>query len=153
MRVMGLDYGSKTVGVALTDPLGFSACPLETITRDSETKLRRTLARLQKLVTEYGVEKIVLGLPVNMDGTEGERAAKTLDFKTKLEQRLQLPVILQDERLTTMAADDLLQEMNVPRNQRKQYIDQLAASIILEDYMNGEKIRKQRDSLLTEPSE
>lgn len=137
MRIMGLDYGSKTVGVALTDPLGITAQPLETITRESENKLRRTLARLEAIVSEYHVDSIVLGLPINMDDSVGDRALKSLEFKEKLEKRLQLPVIMQDERLTTVEADAILDEMRVPRSERKQYIDKIAAAFILEDYMNS----------------
>ena len=145
MRIMGLDYGSRTVGVALTDPLGITAQPLETITRTSENKLRRTLARLEEIVREYQVERIVLGLPVNMDDSLGERAQKSLEFKTKLENRLHLPVILQDERLTTIAADEVLEEMNVPREERKKYIDKIAAACILEDYMTGQEMQQNKD--------
>jgi putative holliday junction resolvase len=139
MRIMGLDYGSKTVGVALTDPLGITAQPLETITRESENKLRRTLARLEAIVSEYQVGSIVLGLPVNMDGSVGDRALKSLEFKEKLEKRLQLPVTMQDERLTTVEADGILDEMRVPHSERKQYIDKIAAAFILEDYMHSNK--------------
>ena len=137
MRIMGLDYGSKTVGVALTDALGLTVQPLETITRDSENKLRRTLARLEEIVSEYQVGSIILGLPVLMDDSIGLRAQKTLEFKSKLEKRLGLPVILQDERLTSVAADEILSEMNVPVSRRKQYIDKIAAAVILEDYLSA----------------
>ena len=136
MRIMGLDYGSKTVGVALTDPLGLTVQPLETITRDSENKLRRTLARLEEIVTEYQVGSIILGFPVHMDDSIGLRAQKSLEFKSKLERRLGLPVLLQDERLTTVAADEILREMEVPGEHRKQYIDKIAAALILEDYLS-----------------
>ena len=138
MRIMALDYGSKTVGVALTDPLGYTCQPFETITRGSENKLRRTLARLEIIAEEYQVEKIILGFPVNMDDSVGERAQKSLEFKTKLENRLNIPVVLQDERLTTVAADDILDEMDIPAGERKKYIDQIAASIILRDYLDSE---------------
>ena len=137
MRIMALDYGSKTVGVALTDPLGVTCQPFETITRESENKLRRTLARLETIAGEYQVGMIVLGLPLNMDDSVGERAQKSLEFKTKLEKRMGLPVILQDERLTTMAADEILDEMEIPAGERKKYIDQIAASIILRDYLDN----------------
>ena len=137
MRIMGLDYGSKTVGVALSDPLGLTAQPLETITRDSENKLRRTLARLEAIVKEYQVGSIILGLPVHMDDSIGQRARKSLEFKTKLENRLKIPVIMQDERLTTAAADEVLREMDVPASERKQYIDKIAAALILKDYMTA----------------
>ena len=95
MRLLGLDYGSKTVGVAVTDPLGYTAQPLETITRKEENKLRRTLARIEQLVGEYQIEKIVLGYPVNMDGSAGERAELALAFKAMLERRTKLEVIMQ----------------------------------------------------------
>ena len=134
---MGLDYGSKTVGVALSDPLGLTAQPFETITRDSENKLRRTLARLEVIVKEYQVGSIILGFPVHMDDSIGQRARKSLEFKTKLENRLQIPVILQDERLTTAAADEVLRDMDVPVSERKQYIDKIAAALILSDYMTA----------------
>ena len=137
MRIMGLDYGSKTVGVALTDPLGLTAQPLETITRDSENKLRRTLARLETIVKEYQVGSIILGFPVHMDDSISQRARKSLEFKTKLEQRLGIPVIMQDERLTTAEADEVLRDMNVPASQRKQYIDKIAAALILKDYLSA----------------
>ena len=87
MRILGLDYGSKTVGVAVSDPLGLTAQKVETIWRKQENKLRRTLARIEELVAEYGVEKIVVGLPKNMNNTLGERAEKSLEFKEMLEKR------------------------------------------------------------------
>ena len=136
---MGLDYGSKTVGVALTDPLRITSQPFETVARQTENKLRKTLARLEQIVHEYEVSQIVMGLPLNMDGSRGERALKTLEFKEKLEKRLGMTVEMQDERLTTVEADSLLDEMNISRSDRKQYIDSIAASIILEDYMNNIK--------------
>ena len=139
MRLLGLDYGSKTVGVAVTDPLGYTAQPLETITRKEENKLRRTLARIEQLVGEYQIEKIVLGYPVNMDGSAGERAELALAFKAMLERRTKLEVIMQDERLTTVAADEILQECGMPREKRKTVIDQVAAGLILQDFMENTK--------------
>lgn len=137
MRIMGLDYGSKTVGVAISDDLLLTAQPVETITRESENKLRRTFARIEQLVQEYQVELIVLGLPLNMDDTRGERADKTLEFKEKLEKRCGLEVVLQDERLSTIAAKETLTEMGVKGRDLKQYVDKIAASYILQDYLNG----------------
>lgn len=136
-RIMGLDYGSKTVGVALTDDLQMTAQPLETITRDSEGKLRRTLARIEEIISLYDVGEIVLGLPLNMDDSVGERAGKALEFKEKLEKRTGLPVTMQDERLSTVAAEEVLEEMGVRRTQMKQYVDKVAAACILEDFLNG----------------
>ena len=105
MRIMGLDYGSKTVGVAVSDPLKVTAQGIETIQRKSEGKLRQTLARIQELAGEYQVGGFVLGFPKNMDNTEGERCEKTLEFKELLEKRCGMPVVLWDERLTTVAAE------------------------------------------------
>ena len=135
MRVMGLDYGSKTVGVAISDALLLTAQPVETIERTTEDKLRRTLARIEALIKEYDVEKIVLGYPLNMDDSVGPRAQKTLEFKEKLEKRTQLPVILQDERLSTFVAKETLSEMGVKPQEQKQYVDKIAASFILQDYL------------------
>ena len=134
-RIMGLDYGSKTVGVALTDPLRITSQPFETVVRKSENKLRQTLSRLEQIISEYDVRLIVLGCPLNMDGSAGERARKTLEFKELLEKRTDMEVVLQDERLTSVEADGLLEEMDIPGSERKKYIDQLAASLILKDYM------------------
>lgn len=139
MRVLGLDYGSKTVGVAICDPLGWTAQPVETIVRNEENKLRKTLARIEALVKEYGVEKIVLGLPRNMDGSSGERVKKTLEFKAMLERRTKLPIILWDERLTTVAAEEILMESGIRRENRKAYVDQIAAGLILQEYLDSIK--------------
>lgn len=137
MRIMGLDYGSKTVGVAICDPLGITAQGIETIERKEENKLRKTLARIEALVAEYGVEKIVLGFPKNMNNTIGERAEKTLDLKETLERRTGLPVILWDERLTTVEAERTLIESGVRRENRKQYVDKIAAVFILQGYLDS----------------
>ena len=137
MRVMGLDYGSKTVGVAICDPLGITAQGIETIERKEENKLRKTLARIEELVKEYGVEKIVLGLPKNMNNTLGERAEKSLELKGMLERRIGIPVIMWDERLTTVEAERTLIESNVRRENRKKYIDKIAAVFILQGYLDS----------------
>ena len=137
MRVLGLDYGSRTVGVAVSDPLGLTAQPLITIERREENKLRRTLAQIEDLVREYGVEQIVLGFPKNMNDTLGERAEKTLEFQEKLTRRTGLPVILWDERLTTVAAERVLIEEGVRREHRKERIDQIAAALILQGWLDG----------------
>lgn len=137
-RIMGLDYGSKTVGVAISDALLLTAQPAETIQRESENKLRRTLARISELVSEHHVEKIVLGLPLLPEGEAGERAEKTLVFKTMLEKRTGLDVILVDERFSTDAAREELREMGIPRERQKAYLDQLAACHILEAYLHGD---------------
>lgn len=136
-RIMGLDYGSKTVGVAVSDPLGITAQAVEIIRRKEENKLRRTLARIEELILEYDVEKIVLGLPLHMNGDEGIRAQVSLEFKEKLERRTGLPVEMYDERLTTVEADEIMMEVGVRREDRKKYVDMIAAQIILQDYMDN----------------
>ena len=137
MRFMGLDYGSKTVGVSISDALLLTAQGIETIERKEENKLRKTLARIEALIKEYEVEKIVLGLPLNMNDTIGERAQKTLEFKAMLERRTGLEVILWDERLTTVEAEQILIESNVRREDRKKYIDKIAAGFILQGYLDS----------------
>ena len=137
MRILGLDYGSKTVGVAVSDPLGLTAQSVETIWRKQENKLRQTLARIEELAAEYQAEKIVLGLPKNMNNTIGERAEKTLEFREMLERRTGLPVVMWDERLTTVEAERTLIEASVRRENRKQYLDQLAAVFILQGYLDS----------------
>lgn len=137
-RIMGLDYGSKTIGVAISDVLGLTAQPLETIERSGENKLRRSLARIVEIVREKDIKKIVVGLPINMDGRSGERAALTLEFVEKLKLRVDIPIVMQDERLTTVEADEILDESGVKKQDRKQFIDQIAAGIILKEYMEKE---------------
>lgn len=141
MRVLGLDYGSKTVGVAISDPLGLTAQGVETIWRKQENKLRRTLARIDELISEYQVERIVLGFPKNMNNTIGERAEKSLEFKEMLEKRTGLPVIMWDERLTTIEANRTLMEAGVRRENRKEHIDELAAIFILQGYLDSLSIK------------
>lgn len=137
MRILGLDYGSKTVGVAVSDPLGLTAQKVETIWRKQENKLRRTLARIEELIAEYEVEKIVLGFPKNMNNTVGERAEKALEFGEMLKKRTGLEVIMWDERLTTVEADRTLIEVGVRRENRKQYLDGIAAVFILQGYLDS----------------
>ena len=142
MRIMGLDFGDKTVGVALTDELLMTAQPLETICRERWNKFRKTLKRLDEIISEYNVEKIVIGKPLNMDDTEGERIERTRIFEEELRKRTGLEIIEVDERLTTVEADEILDEMGVPRLERKQYIDKIAATIILESYLRCGKAKR-----------
>ncbi|MBR4671102.1 MAG: Holliday junction resolvase RuvX [Butyrivibrio sp.] len=139
MRIMGLDYGSKTVGVAISDELLLTAQGKEIIRRKEENKLRKTLARIEELIVEYGVEKIVLGLPVNMDMTPSVRSELCLEFKDKIERRTNIPVIMWDERLTTVEADEIMDELEIRGRERKEYVDMIAAQIILQDYLNNRK--------------
>ena len=141
-RILGLDFGSKTTGTALSDPLKTIASPFETIKRDKEGKLRPTLRRIVEIAVQNDVELIVLGEPLNMDDTRGERAEKSAEFKKMLEHRLEMdglkiPVVLWDERLSTIGADEILEESGIVSSERKQYIDKIAAALILEDYMNN----------------
>ena len=136
MRVLGLDYGSKTVGVAVSDPLGLTAQGVETVWRKQENKLRRTLARIEEIISEYQVTEIVLGYPKNMNNTEGDRVEKTKEFKEMLERRTGLLVTLWDERLTTVAAEKVLMESGVRRENRKAVIDKVAACLILQGYLD-----------------
>ena len=136
MRIMGLDFGSKTVGVAISDPLLLTAQGIEIIQRKEENKLRRTLARLEELIKEYEVTQIVLGLPKNMNNTLGDRARLTEEFKEKLERRTGLPVSMWDERLTTVAADKAMMEAGIRREHRKEYVDKIAAVFILQGYLD-----------------
>ncbi|WP_069997916.1 Holliday junction resolvase RuvX [Cellulosilyticum sp. I15G10I2] len=137
MRILGLDFGTKTTGVAVSDPFGWTAQGLEIIRRQDENNLKPTLARLNELCSEYKVEKIVLGLPKNMNNSIGERGEKTLLFKEKLEAKLKIPVVVWDERLSTVAAEGFLLEADVSRKKRKQVIDKLAATIILQNYLDA----------------
>lgn len=136
MRILGLDFGSVTTGVAVSDALGMTAQGLETITRPDENKLRKTCARIEEIIAETGAGKIVLGYPKNMNNTEGERAEKTRAFKAMLERRTGLPVILWDERWTTVAADRILMETGVRRENRKAVVDKIAAVLILQGYLD-----------------
>jgi putative Holliday junction resolvase len=137
MRIMGLDYGTKTVGVAISDALCLTAQGIETITRKEENKLRRTCARIEELIREYEVERIVLGLPKHMNNDIGERAEKSLEFKEMLERRTGLEVVMWDERLTTVSAERTLMESGVRREDRKKYIDKIAAVFILQGYLDS----------------
>ena len=145
MRIMGLDYGSKTVGVAVSDPLGYTAQALETITREEENKLRQTYRRLEELIAQRGITTVVLGYPKNMDDSIGERGKKTEECKAALERRTGLPVILWDERLTTVAADEILEESGVPKKDRKKVIDKVAAAIILQEFLDSEKAAAKKE--------
>ena len=135
MRILGLDFGSKTVGVAISDPLLITAQGLEIIRRTEENKLRKTLARIEEIIKEYEVTEIVLGLPLNMDDTEGERAKLSREFGHKLEARCGIPVTMWNERLTTVEADEIMNEAGIKGKERKEYVDMIAAQLILEGYM------------------
>ena len=144
MRILGLDFGSKTVGVAVSDGLLLTAQGVETIERKDENKLRKTCARIEELIAEYEITEIVLGLPKNMNNTEGERVEKTKAFGEMLERRTGLPVHYWDERLTTVAAKQILMESGVRRENRKAVIDKVAAGLILQGYLDCLKTKEDR---------
>lgn len=140
-----MDFGSKTVGVAISDPLGLTAQGLEIIRRKQENKLRQTLARIEELIGEYQVETIVLGFPKHMNNTVGDRAEKSLEFQEMLERRTGLPVVMWDERLTTVEANRTLMECDVRRENRFKYVDELAAVFILQGYLDSLAIRRRME--------
>lgn len=150
MRILGLDFGSKTVGVAVSDGLLLTAQGVEIVRRQSPNKLRQTLARIESLVAEYEVDRIVLGYPKNMNNTEGERCEKTKEFKEMLERRTGLPVILWDERLTTVAADNYMMEAGIRREDRKSYVDEIAAVFILQGYLDYLALHKDESNEVRE---
>lgn len=145
MRIMGLDFGAKTVGVAISDPLLITAQGIEIIRRKDENKLRQTLARIEELIVEYEVEEIVLGLPKNMNDTLGVRVELTNEFREKLERRTGLVVHMWDERLTTVAADKAMIEAGLRREERKEHVDKLAAVFILQGYLDLRARKKQEE--------
>ena len=136
VRTMGLDVGTKTVGVALSDELGWTGQALTTVRR---TNLKADLAALKKIVQAHEVTRAVVGLPLNMDGSEGPRAQASREFARALEERLGLSVVLWDERLTTVAAERALLEADVSRQKRRQVIDQVAAALILQGWLDAQQ--------------
>lgn len=133
MRIMGLDLGTKTIGVAISDEIGLTAQGIETINRQSTDEI----ARLKKLIHEYEVGEIVLGFPKNMNNTVGERGQAAKRFQDELSQQVALPVHLWDERLTTVAAERMLIAADVSRKKRKKVIDKMAAVYILQSYLDS----------------
>ena len=134
-RYLGLDFGSKTVGVAISDPLLMSASGLEIIRRDRESKIRGTLSRIDEIIEEYSVDEIVLGLPMNMDDSEGERCRKTREFGDKLERRTGLKVNYYDERLSSFEAHEILDECGIKSVDHKKLVDEVAAMVILQGFL------------------
>lgn len=139
MRIMGLDYGTKTVGVAISDDMMITAQPVETIVRERASKLRKTYQRIEELISQNDVEKIVIGKPLNMNGTEGEMVQLMREFSQELSRRTGLEIIEVDERLTTSEADRILKETGVAISGRKEHIDKMAAAIILQTYLDMNK--------------
>ena len=137
MRILGLDFGMKTIGVAVSDPLGWTAQGVEIIRRQDEKNLKASIERLKTICQEYNIEQFVLGCPKNMNNTEGERVKKTVAFKKRIKKELQLPVKMWDERLSTVAAERDLLEADVSRAKRKLVIDKMAAVFILQGYLDS----------------
>lgn len=137
MRVMACDYGSKTIGIAVSDPFGWTAQGVEIIRRKEEDDLTDSFVRIKQLIQEYSVEKIVVGLPKNMNNTLGERVEKTLEFVEKLEKEITLPIITWDERLSTVGAERVLLEADLSRAKRKKVIDKMAAAYFLQGYLDA----------------
>lgn len=138
MRIIGLDYGDRTIGVALSDELGWTAQGIEVIRRKSE---EADLERLRQLIAQFQVEEIVVGLPKNMNGTLGPRSETSMAFARILEEQFKLPVHLWDERLTTVSATRTLIEADVSRKKRKQVVDKIAAQLILQNYLDSKTKR------------
>ena len=145
-RIIGLDYGSRTVGVALSDPLRMTAQAVETIKRKDENKLRQTLARIEEIIRNEGVEQIVLGYPKNMNNTIGDRAQKTDAFAGMLKRRTGLEVVMWDERLTTVSAERILIESSIRREERKKYVDKVAAVFILQGYLDSLSMKQGQEA-------
>jgi putative Holliday junction resolvase len=145
-RIMGLDYGSVTVGVAISDALGWTAQGIEVIRRKQENKLRQTLARIEELIAEYEIETIVLGYPKHLNNTIGERALKSEEFAEKLRQRTGLEVLLWDERLTTVAAHQVLDQGGLNHKEKSLVVDKLAAVLILQGYLDRLQFMKKEEN-------
>ena len=140
MRIMGIDYGDARIGVAVSDPLGLTAQGIETI--QWKNSLDKPLERIKQLVDEYSVEKIVVGLPKNMDGSIGFRGEKTLEFIKMLESYVNVEIIKWDERLSTVAANRAMHEMEVKLSRKKKVVDQIAAAYILQGYLDSISSRR-----------
>ncbi|SHK08370.1 Holliday junction resolvase RuvX [Desulforamulus aeronauticus] len=134
MRIMGLDVGDKTIGVALSDPLGWTAQGLEVIRREN---IEKDFTRLDEIIQEYQVERILVGLPKNMNATIGPQGEKVLAFVEQLKDKFALPVKTWDERLSTVAAERMLIQADVSRSKRKKVIDKMAAAVILQGYLDA----------------
>ncbi len=143
-RILGLDFGGMTCGVAVSDALQITAQPVETIRRTHENKLRKTLARIEELIAEYGVDRCVVGLPKKLDGSEGDRAEKSREFAANLERRTGLDIILWDERFTTVEATRALDAAGLGIKEKSKVVDKLAAVLILQNYLDYLSINKEK---------
>lgn len=142
-RFMGLDYGEKTIGVAISDTLNITAQSLEVIKRPNEQSIKKSILRLKEIINEFDICEIVLGYPKNMDNTEGIRCVKTEEFKQRLHRNFKkIPVTLWDERLSTVAVQRGLLDDGLKRNKRKKVVDKLAATFILQGYLDSKANNK-----------
>ena len=132
-RIMGLDVGDKTIGVAISDPLFLTAQGLETIRRES---IKKDIDNLKRIIDKYNVNKIVVGIPKNMNNTIGPQGEKVLKFVDKLKKKINIEIVFQDERLTTVSAERILIEGDISRKKRKKIIDKVAATYILQSYLD-----------------
>ncbi|HPB70008.1 MAG TPA: Holliday junction resolvase RuvX [Syntrophales bacterium] len=144
MRIMGMDYGEKRIGIALSDELGLTAQGLPTIVRKNR---RQVLEAIGDLIARYGVERIVLGYPIRLDGSEAVQCAKVNRFAATLRASFDLPVIRQDETLTTREAEDLMREAGLRRERRRRSVDRVAASLILQGYLNACRSRTESGTI------
>ena len=140
---MALDYGTKTVGVAVCDEMHITITPLNVIRRNKPTKLRQTLSRISELIDEYQPALVVLGFPYNLDGTEGFRCEDTLSFKEQLENRIKVPIVLYDERLSTVEAYEIMDEQGIDKLTQREVVDSYAAEVILRSYLNSIFLNKE----------
>jgi putative holliday junction resolvase len=146
MRIMGLDVGSRTIGVAISDELGITAQGLKTISRKSS---QDDLEELTRIIHQFEVEKLVVGLPRNMDGTLGKQAEIIFKWIKSVQARLSLPIVTWDERLSTVGATKILLEADLSRKKRKGVIDKIAAVLILQGYLD--QMRNRKDETLLSP--
>ncbi len=138
MRILGLDYGNKRIGVAVCDELGMTAQGVATITRKNR---RKDLEEIDRFVRTYNVEKIVIGYPIRLNGTEGIQCEKVSKFTSILESTFSLPVVKWDETLSTKAAEEVLIQANISRKKRKNIVDKIAAAFILQGYLDARQSR------------
>ena len=138
MRYLGIDLGSKTVGIAMSDPTRTIASTFKTIFFSNED-YKSTIDEIKQIVNDYDIKKIIIGLPKNMNNTLGERAIITTEYKKLLEENIKVPVVMFDERLTSVISNQVLIEADLSRKKRKKKVDSVAAQVILQDYLNKEK--------------
>ncbi len=137
MRILGLDYGEKTVGVAISDETETIARGIEIIRRDKEESIKKSVARIKELIEEFDVQRIVLGYPKNMDGSEGFRCEKTIEFKERLHRNFKkMDIVLQDERYSTVSVTKVFQEAKMKKEEQKEVVDMMAAVLILQNYLD-----------------